>query len=196
MQRLHGEWLVILRCDATDVSYFESTFMSLLAQRFGENWQPNRRRWLRVTWRSGERVRLHLCKTVRAPLWCHCDAVKCQALHGTHRWQHVLAWLRLEKSPTSSLLSRTCWILCWERLVQTEVLEVKFWCLQVILQALSSISPVARVELRGKVLSWLREVAGKKQEVVVKNKVALVYAGLIKFDYPAQWPSAWQERSP
>ena len=75
------------------------------------------RRWLRVTWRSGERVRLHLCKTVRAPLWCHCDAVKCQALHGTHRWQHVLAthrwqhvlaWLRLEKSPTSSLLSRTC----------------------------------------------------------------------------------------
>eukprot|EP00439_Symbiodinium_sp_Y106_P019335 s6460_g2.t1 len=87
-----------------------------------------------------------------------------------------------------------CWILCWERLVQTEVLEVKFWCLQVILQALSSISPVARVELRGKVLSWLREVAGKKQEeVVVKNKVALVYAGLIKFDYPAQWPSAWQD---
>mmetsp|Transcript_62679 Transcript_62679/g.149566 ORF Transcript_62679/g.149566 Transcript_62679/m.149566 type:complete len:1007 (+) Transcript_62679:64-3084(+) len=87
-----------------------------------------------------------------------------------------------------------CWILCWERLVQTEVLEVKFWCLQVILQALSSISPAARVELRGKVLSWLREVAGKKQEeVVVKNKVALVYAGLIKLDYPAQWPAAWQD---
>ncbi|CAE7540246.1 XPOT [Symbiodinium pilosum] len=87
-----------------------------------------------------------------------------------------------------------CWILCWERFTQTEVLEVKFWCLQVVLQVLSSLAPAARADLRGKVLSWLRDVAAKKQEeVVVKNKVALVYAGLVKFDYPSSWPTAWQD---
>eukprot|EP00434_Breviolum_minutum_P028536 symbB.v1.2.025243.t2/scaffold2441.1/size78965/1 len=86
------------------------------------------------------------------------------------------------------------WRLCWDRFAQTESLEVKFWCLQVILQSMLSLPAEARLELRGKVVSWLRDVgANKQEEVVVKNKLALVYAGLVRLDYPQNWPSAWQE---
>ena len=31
------------------------------------------------------------------------------------------------------------------------------------------------------------------EEVVVKNKLALLYAGLARLDYPDNWPSAWQD---
>lgn len=86
------------------------------------------------------------------------------------------------------------WRFCWDRFAQTQSLEVKFWCLQVILHSMLSLPQDARLELRSKVLSWLREVAATKQEeVVVKNKIALIYAGLVRFDYPGNWPSAWQE---
>lgn len=43
-------------------------------------------------------------------------------------------------------------------------------------------------------LEWLRDVAPQKQqEVVVRNKVALVYVGLLGWDYPAHWPSGWTD---
>lgn len=85
------------------------------------------------------------------------------------------------------------WRFCWDRFAQTDSLEVKFWCLQVTLQSMLSLPLDARLELRSKVVSWLREAANKQEEVVVKNKLALIYAGLVRLDYPANWPNAWQE---
>ncbi|CAE8636508.1 unnamed protein product, partial [Polarella glacialis] len=64
----------------------------------------------------------------------------------------------------------------------------------VIPAVLPSLSPDARAELRGKLLSWLRDVASVKQEeVVVRNKVALIYVGLLKCDYPMSWPTGWKD---
>ncbi|CAJ1374295.1 unnamed protein product [Effrenium voratum] len=86
------------------------------------------------------------------------------------------------------------WRICWDRFSQTDALEVKFWCAQVILQAMGSMAPEARLELRTKVLGWLGEVVpNTQQEVVVKNKVALIYVGLARLDYPASWATAWQD---
>mmetsp|Transcript_73561 Transcript_73561/g.157660 ORF Transcript_73561/g.157660 Transcript_73561/m.157660 type:complete len:1027 (-) Transcript_73561:37-3117(-) len=86
------------------------------------------------------------------------------------------------------------WRFCWEQFLQKECLEVKFWCLQVVHQKIPTTPPAERQELRGKVLSWLRDVAPSKQEeVVVRNKLALVYVGLLKWDYLAGWSSGWRD---
>eukprot|EP00929_Paragymnodinium_shiwhaense_P098233 TRINITY_DN59749_c0_g1_i1.p1 TRINITY_DN59749_c0_g1~~TRINITY_DN59749_c0_g1_i1.p1 ORF type:complete len:1037 (+),score=228.11 TRINITY_DN59749_c0_g1_i1:43-3153(+) len=86
------------------------------------------------------------------------------------------------------------WRFCWEQFLQRQVLEIKFWCLQVVCQALPPLPLEYRIELRGKVLLWLRDVAPLgKDSPVVRNKVALVYVGLMKQDYPEVWPGGWQE---
>ena len=48
------------------------------------------------------------------------------------------------------------WRFCWEQFLQRDCLEVKFWCLQVIPQVIPSLPVEARLELRSKVLCWLR----------------------------------------
>eukprot|EP00435_Cladocopium_sp_Y103_P050538 s442_g15.t1 len=71
--------------------------------------------------------------------------------------------------------------------------NIKDWLdCHVTLQSMLSLPLDARIELRTKVVSWLREAANKQEEVVVKNKLALIYAGLVRLDYPANWPNAWQ----
>eukprot|EP00747_Dinoflagellata_sp_TGD_P031985 gnl/TRDRNA2_/TRDRNA2_135663_c0_seq1.p1 gnl/TRDRNA2_/TRDRNA2_135663_c0~~gnl/TRDRNA2_/TRDRNA2_135663_c0_seq1.p1 ORF type:complete len:1053 (-),score=204.75 gnl/TRDRNA2_/TRDRNA2_135663_c0_seq1:92-3157(-) len=86
------------------------------------------------------------------------------------------------------------WHFCWAQFLQKQRLEVRFWCLQAIVALLGGLAPEARAELRASVLSWLRDVASAKQEdLVVRNKIALVYVGLIRLDYPAGWPSAWTD---
>lgn len=87
-----------------------------------------------------------------------------------------------------------CWQFCWEQFSRRECLEVKFWCLQVLPACTPSLPPQARAELRAQLLIWLRDVLpNKSEEVAIRNKVALVYVVLLKFDYPANWPSAWKD---
>lgn len=94
-----------------------------------------------------------------------------------------------------SLKSRPdAWRSCWEKFLQSSSLEVKFWCLQVLPALLPVLPPDARADLRSRLLVWLRDAApGRQEQVLIQNKLALVYVGLLKFDYPAQWPSAWTD---
>mmetsp|Transcript_65594 Transcript_65594/g.212299 ORF Transcript_65594/g.212299 Transcript_65594/m.212299 type:complete len:1030 (+) Transcript_65594:63-3152(+) len=86
------------------------------------------------------------------------------------------------------------WRFCWEQFLQRECLEVKFWCLQVLPASLPQLPAEARAELRVGILAWLRDVATVgREEVAIRNKIALVYAGLVKSDYPSSWPTAWTD---
>eukprot|EP00930_Biecheleria_cincta_P056989 TRINITY_DN42_c0_g2_i1.p1 TRINITY_DN42_c0_g2~~TRINITY_DN42_c0_g2_i1.p1 ORF type:complete len:1022 (-),score=209.04 TRINITY_DN42_c0_g2_i1:50-3115(-) len=86
------------------------------------------------------------------------------------------------------------WRFCWERFQQSSCLEVRFWCLQLLPQVLPSLPLEARAELREKLLGWLREVApGKQEELVVRNKLAIVYVVLLRLDYLASWRTGWRE---
>jgi len=86
------------------------------------------------------------------------------------------------------------WRLCWEQFSQRDRLEVRFWCLQALCRSLPAIPAEHRLELCGWVLAWLRDVAPSKQDdIIIRNKVALVYVGLLKAEYPERWPSAWRD---
>lgn len=83
---------------------------------------------------------------------------------------------------------------CWDQFLQSNCLQVKFWCLQTVPQAIPALAPGARSELRGQVLAWLKDVAPvRDEEVVIRNKIALVYVGLLRMDYPAGWPTGWKD---
>ncbi|CAK0865776.1 unnamed protein product, partial [Prorocentrum cordatum] len=70
------------------------------------------------------------------------------------------------------------WRVCWDQFLHSNCLQVKFWCLQTVPQ----------------VLAWLRDVAPSRQEeVVIRNKIALVYVWLLRTDYPAGWPTGWKD---
>jgi len=87
-----------------------------------------------------------------------------------------------------------CWRYCWEHFAARECLELRFWCLQVLCQAIPNLPVAARTELRSCLLAWLRDVgASKSEQVVLKNKVALTYALLLKGDYPANCPTGWRD---
>mmetsp|Transcript_29813 Transcript_29813/g.55032 ORF Transcript_29813/g.55032 Transcript_29813/m.55032 type:complete len:1030 (+) Transcript_29813:29-3118(+) len=86
------------------------------------------------------------------------------------------------------------WQFCWELFVQRERLEVKFWCLQTITSVIPTLAAEFRSELRRRLLSWLQTVgSSKKEDVAIRNKIALVYVGLLKADYPAAWPGGWRD---
>ena len=73
--------------------------------------------------------------------------------------------------------------------------EVKFWCLTVLSQRYPTMSESDRTGLRAAVLEWLNGPAIQQplQEVYVKNKFASLYAIMIKYDYPGQFPGAFTE---
>merc|ERR1719506_2231550 len=83
---------------------------------------------------------------------------------------------------------------CWTQFIQKDRLEVKFWCLQTITQAIPALSFECRLDLRRKVLAWLQEAAAtNREDVAIQNKIALVYVSLMRLDYPTAWPTAWQD---
>jgi len=87
-----------------------------------------------------------------------------------------------------------CWRYCWEHFAKRECVELRFWCLQVLCQAIPGLPVDSRAELRSCLLAWFRDVAStRSEEVVVKNKVALTYALLLKWDYPANCPTGWRD---
>jgi len=87
-----------------------------------------------------------------------------------------------------------CWSFCWEQFSQRDCMEVRFWCLQALPPTVVKISVDQRRDLRSRVLTWMRDRAPAVQEdVVLRNKIALVYVALLKTDYPCDWPSAWTD---
>merc|ERR550532_3150536 len=48
--------------------------------------------------------------------------------------------------------------------------------------------------MRARVASWLRDVApAGNEEVLIKNKIALIYVRLLRLDYPVNWPTGWRD---
>lgn len=87
-----------------------------------------------------------------------------------------------------------CYRLCWAQFSRNDSLEVKFWCLQTVTAQLPTLLVEGCDELRACVLERLRDAAPHRQEeVAVRNKLALVYVGLLARDYPTRWPSAWTD---
>mmetsp|Transcript_5394 Transcript_5394/g.13049 ORF Transcript_5394/g.13049 Transcript_5394/m.13049 type:complete len:1005 (+) Transcript_5394:65-3079(+) len=94
-----------------------------------------------------------------------------------------------------SLQSRPdAWRICWQYFLQKEAVQVRFWCLRVVSLAVPNLPPQVRLEVRSAVLSWWHEQATRSQEdVMIRNKVALICSLLLKCDYPEAWPGAWQD---
>ncbi|KAL6076211.1 Karyopherin transporter [Balamuthia mandrillaris] len=91
------------------------------------------------------------------------------------------------------------WRFCCEQFFASSVVEVKFVCVQVIVDVLlhryESLSQEDRAFLRETLLKWLRDYLPEHPDepASVKNKFAQALALLFKLEYLREWPSFFQD---
>ncbi|KAM9976063.1 hypothetical protein ACTFIR_009904 [Dictyostelium discoideum] len=84
------------------------------------------------------------------------------------------------------------WLFCLERLGKTQIVLVKFFCLQVfqeiILHRYETLSKTDRLHLRTGLMNWFRlYLVNNQEESAIKNKYAQVMVLLFKQEYLENW---------
>ncbi|KAK3288404.1 hypothetical protein CYMTET_4114 [Cymbomonas tetramitiformis] len=92
-----------------------------------------------------------------------------------------------------------CWQLCLERFSPSSHAEVKFWCLQTLLEVLkaqpSHFPAESSQQVNGALMLWLSDDCVREPSLpsFLKNKIVQIIVTVLKRDYPEKWPTFFQE---
>mmetsp|Transcript_3613 Transcript_3613/g.10404 ORF Transcript_3613/g.10404 Transcript_3613/m.10404 type:complete len:682 (-) Transcript_3613:1758-3803(-) len=87
------------------------------------------------------------------------------------------------------------WVACIEHFSGTQYSEVKFWCLQTMLETVKtyyhSMAISSRAQIKQALLKWMSEETSLAS--FLKNKLAQILVYIVQVEYPEQWPSFFQD---